>query len=252
MPKTAPRHAAVRPPGPVTAVIRLGRKPETRLVALLLRGWPAIAPLFLAFPVLRRSPALDDLASLVLGLDATLCLAACVTITPLVNLLRARAARLRWWYGVWTFTLGAAGMLLTLWLNRPAAGYAAGGNATRLTGLVIVLGLLPMAATSNAVAQKLLGAEWKRWQRWLLWAVWAAVLLHLAAIQAWASAAGFAAATVPMIILRWNAGRIKSWRQGGYSTQGWWTALAVLAVCWAAGFTVLLAQLGQACASAVH
>lgn len=252
MPKTQPRHAAQRAPGPVTAVIRIGRKPETRPVAFLLRAWPAIAPLFLVIPIAEGSPRLDDLASDILGLDATLCLAACVTITPLVNLLRAKAARLRWWYGVWMFTLGAAGLLLTLWLNRPMEGYAAAGTGIRWTGLLIVLGLLPMAATSNAVAQKLLGAEWKRWQRWLLWAVWGLVLIHLLALQAWTCGLGFAAATVPLIILRRNSGRIKAWRQGGYSTQGWWTALAVLLCSWAAGFVILLAQLGQACAAAVH
>lgn len=249
-----PRHLpppAGRAPGPVTAGMQVLRKREPRPVYLALRLWPAIPPLFLILPALHRSPHLDLWAGNVLGLDATLCLVACITITPLVTLMRARAAALRWHYGIWMFALGGAGLALTVLLGMGNAAHAAAGDSVRWTGTMTVVLLVPMAATSSAAAQKLLGPEWKRWQRILLWTVWWLVAVHLAGMQAWLVLAALAGATAPLVILRRSRKSIRAWRSGGYSTGGWWFLLGVLTAFWTAGTVILFTELGLACAAAV-
>lgn len=214
----------------------------------LLRGWPLIPVMFLLIPALRRSPAFYGDAGEVLGFDATLCLVACISITPLMTVMRARVAALRWWYGVWMFTLGAAGLMLEV-VRQPAHPLAdAAGTSVNWTGLLIVVLLAPMTITSNAVAQRLLGPEWKRWQRTLVWVVWALVAIHLVALQSWLAASAFGMATVPLMVLRWRVKAIKAWRRGGYSTGGWWLALAVLVTTYGSGVVILVAELGSACA----
>lgn len=232
---------------------RVGARPETRASSLALRAWPAIPPLAMIFPVLRHAAATGDLAGDVLGFDAVLTLVACLTVTPLMTVMKARAARLRWWYGVWTFTLGFAGLAVALAVGRADVEGAVAGSSATWTGLLLVMLLLPMTATSNAAAQKLLGPEWKRWHRMLIWTVWALIAVHLAALHDWLVLAAYAAATVPLLLLRSRRVRksVKAWRAGRYSTGGWWTALAVLAALYLAGIVVLVTEQGLACARAV-
>lgn len=211
-----------------------------------LRLWPLLPALFL----LIHRERFADLYGLILGLDATLCLIACITITPLMTVAKLPIARLRWWYGVWMFALGVALALGTIILDTSTV-HAMAGNSVNWTGLVIVLILLPMTITANTVSQKALGPEWKRWQRYLMWIVWTLVGLHLAALMAWPTLTGYLAATLPLIILRRARASIKAWRAGQYSTGGWWAGLAILLSVYLAGLTILITELVQACAQTV-
>jgi len=184
-------------------------------------------------------PWADD----VLGLDAVLCLVACLAVTPFITVARLRIARLRWWYGTWMFALGIAAVLIHMAVP-PAEGMAArmAGDAVSWTGVMIVVLLLPLAATSSALAQRLLGPEWKRWQRALTWLTWALVLLHLAALHAVTVTGAFLAASLPLVLLRFPPLRraVKSWRSGGYSTGGLWIVTALLGSVLTAGLVVLV------------
>lgn len=248
MTRTAGRHARQR--GPITQGIAIVSKRETRPVAWLLRLWPLFPALFLIVPILRHGDV-EHFAGLILGLDATLCLIACITVTPLMTVMKARAAKLRWWYGIWMFTLGVALLLVVLWTGRADVGEAAAGDSVNWTGLLLVVLLAPMAATANVAAQKVLGPEWKRWQRWLMWAVWAIVAIHLVALMVWVPLLAFLAATLPLIYLRRQAKHIKAWRMRGYDSGGWWVMLAICVVSYLAGFGVLVAELAVACGQAV-
>ena len=249
MQRTQARHAVARrrSPGPITAAYNIARKCEPKPVAWALRIWPLLPALCLV-PAVLHHDRVGHFAGQVLGLDATLCLVACITVTPLMHVMRARAAKLRIWYGLWMFALGAAGTAFALLLDRHHPAQAVAGNSAAWTGLVIVAALVPMTVTSNVLAQKLLGPEWKRWQRWLVWSVWLILVLHLAALHSWTTLVGFTAATVPLIVLRRKRPSIKAWRSGGYSTGGWWLGLAVLVGVWLGGLTVLIVQLAVACA----
>lgn len=251
--RTQARHRILpKPPGPVTGALRVLRKPEPRLLMVLLRIWPAIPPLALIAPLLRHEP-LGGYAGTILGLDATLCLVGCVTVTPLLSVVRVKATRYRMIYGVWMFVIGALGLLITLLLDPMV--HAVAGNSVQWTGTALILLLLPMTLTSNQVAQRLLGPEWKRWQRTLLWVVYILVLAHLAALRSWDVLAGFGAATIPVIILRIPKVRrsVQRWRkERRYEGWGWWITLHVLAAVYLSGLVTLFTLTGIACASAVH
>lgn len=253
MQKTGARHARQRDPGPVTLAMRVARKRDPGPLAFLLSAWPAVPPLALLPLILHKSPELGRHAGDILGLDATMCLAACITVTPLITVAKVKATRYRMIYGVWMFSIGAAGLLITLLLDHDTP-RAVAGNSIQWTGSFLVLLLLPMTLTSNRRAQKVMGREWKRWQRGLLWTVYALVLLHLLALRSWDVLGGFTAVTVPMIYLRREKTRqsVAGWRKGGYSTGGWWTGLAVVGALWIAGAVILLTLTGVACAAAVH
>lgn len=249
MTRTAGRHAA-RKRGPITQGIAIAGNSDTHLVYLLLRLWPLVPALFLIVPILRHGDV-EHYAGLILGLDATLCLVACITVTPLMTVMKARAAKLRWWYGVWMFTLGAVLLLVVLWMGRADMAAAAGGDSVNWTGLLLVVLLVPMAATANVAAQKVLGPEWKRWQRWLMWAVWGIVAAHLLALMVWLPLGGFLAATIPLIYLRRQAKHIKAWRMRGYDSGGWWIMLALCVVSYLSGVGVLTWELVVACGQAI-
>jgi hypothetical protein len=240
--KTAGRH---------TRIGQASRSERAGFRAVALRLWPAVPGLCLARAAVMR--CLPQYADGVLGMDAVLCLVACLSITPLMTVTRARAAKLRWWYGVWMFAIGAAAVALHMTMPPGGMAERMAGTGADWTGLWIVVLLLPMAATSSALAQKALGPEWKRWQRGLMWLVWAGVVIHLDMLHAWLSLVGLAAATLPLLVLRRPPVRqaVKHWRAGGYSTGGWWTVLAVLGTAYAAGLAVLLARQGVALAHAV-
>lgn len=231
--------------------MRVLRKPEPRLLAVALRAWPAIPPLALTVPLLHHSDRLAGYGATVLGFDALLCLVGCVTITPLMTIMKSKAAKLRWWYGVWMFVLGAALLAVVLLTQMSDPAGAAAGDFTAWSGLAVVVLLVPMAVTANTLAQKLLGPEWKRWQRSLMWVVWGLTAVHLAALTAWPVLAAFLGATIPLIVFRWARGSVKRWRADGYSTGGWWLGLAVLGSMYLAGLAVLFTEQAQACAGAI-
>lgn len=251
------RHAAGRAParsaGPVTAALRLARRRQPRPLALALRAWPAVLALPLARPALAGSSLLGDYASQVLGFDATLCLVATLAVTPLLTVAKVNAAKLRWWYGIWMFALGFAGVALALTVTPGTPGQRVAGSAVNWTGTCLVVLLFPAAAMSNRACQKLMGPEWKRWQRGLVWVVWGLVLGHVLLLRDWAAAAGFLAASVPLVALRNGRVRrsVKAWRSGGYSTGGWWTVLGVCASLFLAGAVVLLTLEVEAVARAL-
>jgi DMSO/TMAO reductase YedYZ heme-binding membrane subunit len=256
MTATRARHAAPkhqqRVPGPVTGALKVIRLSEPKPLAFLLRAWPAVPPLFLIFPFLHRGDT-GHYAGVILGLDATLCLVACIAVTPLITLARIKATRYRMIYGVWMFTIGALGLAVTVLLDHPLV-MAVAGDSVQWTGTALILLLLPMTVTSNAACQRLLGPEWKRWQRSLLWAVYVLVLVHLAALRSYEALTGFSLATLPMILLRWPRVRqsVKAWRASRYEGGRWWAGLAVIFTAWLAGLVILVTLIGVACASAVN
>jgi DMSO/TMAO reductase YedYZ heme-binding membrane subunit len=261
--KHIPKHAAARrASGPVTVAFRAIGTPRGRLGEFMLRAWPALPLPALIVPVAHRLLAVY--ADGVLGFDAMLCLLACLAVTPFMTAspqpwsARLHIARLRWWYGIWLFTLGFAALAVHLlnagpFIPVPGLAQRVAGSATDWTGLLIVVLLAPMAATSSVLAQKALGPEWKRWQRWGIWAVTALVVIHLLLLMSWLSAAAFSAALVPLITLRVPRVRraVKAWRAARYTTGGLWAILAILCIVFAAGLAVLAAEEGLAVARAV-
>ena len=219
----------------------MAAKPKSRAATFTLRAWPAVPGLFLLWPAYHGK--VMDYADAVLGFDAVLALVACLAVTPVITVAKMPIAKLRWWYGNWVFVLGAAAVALHVSYPPGSVGFRAAGNSVDWSGTLIVALLLPMAATSSVVAQKLLGPEWKRWQRWLVWVVWACVGFHLYLLHDWLPLSAFGAATLPAVLVRQSAVRkgIKKWRAAGYSTGGWWAVLAVLVLLAATGIGVLLA-----------
>lgn len=185
-----------------------------------------------------------DYADPVIGFDATLCLVACLLITPVVTVAKAPVVKLRWWYGMWVFWLGAAGLAIHLAYPPGSMGFRAAGNDVDWSGTLIVALLLPLAATSSAAAQRLLGPEWKRWQRNIIWVVWSLVGAHLILMYAWLAAGAFLGATLPGAFLRRSPIRraIKAWRTEGYSTGFWWGVMGILGPVCAAGIVILVTE----------
>jgi hypothetical protein len=169
-------------------------------------------------------------ADTIIGYDAVLCLIGCLAITPFITVARLKIAKLRWWYGMWVFVLGSAGLAIHLAYPPGSMMARAGGNSVDWTGLLIVTLLLPMAATSSVLAQKALGPEWKRWQRGLIWLVWVSIGVHLALMHSWLALGAYGAATMPAVLLRrpWVRKSVKEWRAGGYSTGWWWLTLGIV------------------------
>jgi hypothetical protein len=234
---------AARPPGPVTGALRvISAEPRHLLARVALRTWPVLPVLALVRAAWHGQVL--AYADTVLGYDAVLALAACLAVTPVITVARLPVAKLRWWYGNWVFGCGALGLALHLTAPPPGMADRAAGTAVDWTGTLLVVLLLPMAATSSTVAQRLLGPEWKRWQRWGVWAVWACVAVHLAALHAWLDAGAYLALTLPAAAVRRPRLRkgIKEWRAAGYSTGGWWAVLAALGMLALAGLAVLAGE----------
>ena len=227
--------------GPVTAALKAIGNYQRLPVRIALVMWPAIPVLCL----IRAGVAgkLTVYADSVLGFDATLCLVACLAVTPFITVARLKIAKLRQWYGVWVFVLGAAGLAVHLASAGSPAQHAA-GDAVNWTGTLIVVLLLPMTVTSTVLSQKLLGPEWKRWQRNLMWAVCVIVGAHFLFLHAWPVTVAYGACILPAVLLRTPRARkaIKTWRSGGYSSGGWWTALAVIGPIALAGLAILTAE----------
>lgn len=226
----------------MTAASAVIVRPHSRVARASAYAWPVVAVLSLIPSAIRHQ--LLNYADGVLGFDALLCLIACLMVTPIITVARAKITKLRWWYGIWVFGLGAAGLVIHLAFPPGGMQQRVSGNAVEWTGLLIVVLLIPMVLTANMTAQKLLGPEWKRWQRNLIWAVWVVVAIHLLVMHAWVILVAYYACTLPAIAVRNARVRraIKAWRSGGYSTGGWWFTLALLSTLAVAGLSVLAVE----------
>jgi DMSO/TMAO reductase YedYZ heme-binding membrane subunit len=233
--------------------MRVVSKPLSTPWSLALRLWPLIPALALIPPALRGQEYISGAAGAVLGLDATLCLIGCLAVTPLLTVVKLRAAKLRWWYGVWMFVLGAALLAFTESSGPGGLEARAAGNAINWTGLVTIVLLVPMTAMANMTAQKLMGPEWKRWQRGMVWCVWALVLIHLLLLRVPMTVTGFLAASLPLILLRNSRVRkaVKAWRASRYESGWMWAGMGASALILILGLTILLAEQGLACANAI-
>ena len=186
----APKRSVQHHPGPVTLAFKVMTVKPRKVPLVLLRGWPALPALVLLWPAAHGR--LTDYADPVLGYDAVLCLLTCLLVTPVITIAKAPVTKLRWWYGNWVFTLGLAGLLIHVTDNHGGVTDRMGGTPVDWTGTLIVALLLPMTLTSSAVAQKMLGPEWKRWQRRLVWSVWVIVGVHLVFLHSWLSLEAYA------------------------------------------------------------
>lgn len=249
--RAPPRKAQWRAPGPVTAVHRIIAVKPPPAASFALRAWPAVPALVLAWPAAHGR--LLGYADAVLGYDATLCLVATLLITPVITATRAPIAKLRFWYGIWVFLLGAAAFAIHLAYPPTSMAASMAGDSVNWTGTLIVVLLLPLAATSSAVAQKLLGPEWKRWQRNLVWVVWACVGVHFAFMHAWLILGAYLAASAPGMVIRRPRVRraVKAWRAARYENGNTWVLMGVLGTVALAGFVVLVTEEGVAVAHAV-
>jgi DMSO/TMAO reductase YedYZ heme-binding membrane subunit len=245
------KHARA-PAGPVTTVLyAVTTKPQTKPTSVLLYIWPAIPVAALILPALRGH--LLSYADAALGYDATLCLVACMLITPVTTVAKLSIIKLRWWYGMLVFYIAVAAIIIHLAYPPGTIATRVAGNVTDWTGTLILALLTPMALTSCKTAQKLLGPEWKKWQRNLMWFVWGIVGVHLYTTHAWLVVVAYMMATVPTFVFRMPKIRkaLKTWRAGGYSTGGWWTILVTLAVIFAVGVAILLGEEVQTVARAL-
>jgi DMSO/TMAO reductase YedYZ heme-binding membrane subunit len=230
-----------------TARIAPARRPAVRAGSAALCLWPAIPLLVMLRPMTAMAPGLQAYGARVLGLGATTCLLAVLAVTPLAAATGLRQpGQWRRRYGLWMAVLGGTGLDLAL------AGGTAAGHLREWTGTLIVVLLIPLAATANTAAQKALGTYWKKWQKPLTWAVWAVTGLHLAVLPAPAAGAGFALASAPLLAARVPAVRQRIARRG---SQGGWprTVLrAGLAAGFAAGMTILTVLEIRACGNALR
>jgi DMSO/TMAO reductase YedYZ heme-binding membrane subunit len=237
--------------GPVTTAFAAVTVPQTKPTSILLYVWPAAPMLALIIPALRGHLLLY--ADATLGYDATLCLIACLLITPVTTVVRLSIMKLRWWYGMLVFYIALAAIGIHLAYPPGSLPTRIAGNLTDWTGVLILALLTPMALTSCKAAQKLLGPEWKKWQRNLMWCVWGIVGVHLCTTHVWLVVAAYIMATIPTFVFRIPKVRkaLKTWRAGGYSTGGWWAILMILAVIFTVGVMILLGEEVQTVARAV-
>lgn len=215
-----------------------------RIPACLLAVLPLLPVLVIARAVSFGIPRLQDYAGVILGLGATLCLLACLAVTPVTWLARfPAAAAWRRWLGMCVFITGATGLAIAVSGARTGtqAGMAAAGTDREWTGTLIVVVLLPLAVISNRLSQRLLGTWWKTWQRRLTWAAWAVIAVHIVTLAAWEVELAFAAASVPLIAVRIPAIRkdIAAWRKAGYADPARWLLAGLAIGVFGYGFTVL-------------
>ncbi len=236
-------------PGPITVVTRAVQRKHPAWLALVLRAWPLLPAACLPF---APEPGFAELAGRVLGYDATLCLVACLTVTPLVSVAPTGMAPLRRWYGIWVFTLGLAGLIISMTNSEGNPLDRIAGNSVNWSGTLIVAMLGPLTAISTVTAQKLLGPEWKRWMRWLTWAAWWVIALHLLALRSWMTIIPLLMATIPLALVRrpWLRRRVREWRRDGYSSGAMWLGLDACAVLLVSGTAWLIGLEVLACAGA--
>ena len=204
---------------------------------------PLVPLVVMVRPLAARAPGLQVYAGVVLGLGATLCLLACLAVTPATRLVKFRAAASwRRWLGLCMFALGGAGLVIAgLGGPRGQWGMRLSGDVRAWTGTVIVVALIPLALTSNKWSQKLLGAYWKTWQRRLVWVAWAVVAVHVLALAAWRVEAAFFMASGPLLAARLPAVRkdVSRWKASGYADSARWVLAGAAVGVFGCGMAVL-------------
>jgi sulfoxide reductase heme-binding subunit YedZ len=216
----------------------------TRPAGIVARLVPLVPLAVMVRPLYEQAPQLQVYGGQVLGLGATLCLLACLAVTPLTKLVKFRtAARWRKWFGLCVFWLGLAGLAVAA-LGGPEGqwGMRLSGRVQDWTGTVIVAALLPLAVISNNWSQKMLGTYWKVWQRRLTWVVWIVVAVHVLTLAAWQVEAAFFMASGPLLVARFPAVRkdVGKWKASGYADPARWVLAGVAIGVFACGVAVLL------------
>jgi DMSO/TMAO reductase YedYZ heme-binding membrane subunit len=215
-----------------------------RMILWLAKIIPLVPILVLVRPVIANSPGVQIHGGNALGFSATVCLVACLAITPLSRLMRIRdAASWRKWYGLCVLFLGATGILFSI-LDGPIGSWPmmVSGNVREWTGVLIVAALIPLATTSNLWSQKFLGSYWKIWQRRLTWAVWLLLAIHLAVLADWNVEVVLLMASAPLIVARVPAVRkdLSHWKSTSYEDSARWVLAGLLTGIFICGISSLI------------
>jgi len=193
---------------------------RTRLTLLRLAPLvPVLLAVQLPLDVLSGAPgALAELhrrAPDVFGFAALATLVAGYAVTPLVTATGARwAVILRRDYGLWTCGFAGTDLLLAAALDPAGWTVAVAGKAGVAAGTLAALMLVPLGLTSNRVAMRVLGRDWKRLHRLVL-PVFALVAVHLVLVGSEAVAVVFVVAVTLLRIARVRsvARHLAAWRR---------------------------------------
>jgi DMSO/TMAO reductase YedYZ heme-binding membrane subunit len=157
---------------------------KKRSIALFFMRLPVFVPFIFMLPAwasLNKSNVLTIEEAAVLGTGGEFCLFMALSITPIITLTGAQwIAPLRRWYGIWFAVIGIFDGT-TASITTDFAGGPLGrlfGHTFLLAGSLILILALPLLATANTPAQRVLGRWWKRLQR-VTYVIWGMVLIHL-------------------------------------------------------------------------
>ncbi len=234
---------------------------KKKSIALLLLRLPAFVPFIFLLPAWTSLNAKDTLTLTeadVLGTGGEICFFLAVTITPMITLTGQRwIAPLRRWYGIMFALIGIADAT-TASITTDFAGGVFGrlaGHSFLLAGFLVILLALPLLATANTPAQRMLGRYWKPLQR-MTYVIWGFVVLHLLlldGIGTFGAADGdgdpvfhqrfyqAVAISIPLVILRLPP--VKRWvTEQRAAGQQWkvWLAVMPLAVLFILGFAYII------------
>jgi len=234
---------------------------KKKSIALFLLRLPAFVPLIFisrGWVSLNAKDVLTNTEADVLGTGGEICLLVAVSITPLITLTGQRwIAPLRRWYGIMFAVIGIADAA-TAAITTDFAGGVFGrlaGHSFLLTGFLVILLALPLLATANTPAQRLLGKYWKRLQR-MTYVIWGMMVLHLLLLDGFTPFGGSdgdgdpvfhqrfyqaAAVSIPLVILRLPP--VKRWiieQRAAGRQQLVWLAVTPLAVLFILGFAYII------------
>jgi DMSO/TMAO reductase YedYZ heme-binding membrane subunit len=164
-----------------------GSRIKRKAIALVLIGSVGALPLFFMTPALLTlnghtfSVSVDD----TLGTGAMVCLFLCLLVSPMMTLTGLRwFFPLRRWFGIMMAACGIGDAIAAGLTDALAGGFLSRltEHAFTLTGLVMVMLLIPLLITANPWAQRRLGRYWKMLHR-LIYVVWALLFVHLAVLE---------------------------------------------------------------------
>jgi DMSO/TMAO reductase YedYZ heme-binding membrane subunit len=164
-----------------------GSRIKRKAIALVLIGSVGALPLFFMTPALLTlnghtfSVSVDD----TLGTGAMVCLFLCLLVSPMMTLTGLRwFFPLRRWFGIMMAACGIGDAIAAGLTDALAGGFLSrlSEHTFTLTGLVMVMLLIPLLITANPWAQRKLGRYWKTLHR-LIYVVWAFLFVHLAVLE---------------------------------------------------------------------